>query len=408
MSEKYRPYIGKDGNKYSDVWERDASNRRYEQRQKLIEEQQRTNKLMREQEERIRNGGYTNSEILIQQGTSTILGYIESKGYKSEVSKGISTFIIIMYVFGIIACVAVGFAGYVNCSIWGIGLIIAVHIYLKISVYIMEKSIKNNTKLSKNVNIKGVSKEKSRIEKQEDKIAINLSKDVKLENKEITSVLESEDGNHYIFVDGKEIQHVFVTGLKKAECIDTLITSVIYKAKPDEVKLLIIDRQTIYNVIPHLLIPVVTEPKKAVGALAWVAQEMQNRYDLLSKKGIRSFDRYNELQEQSSKKLPEIIVIINEITDLLEVDKEDTEDLILRVISRAKQVGIYMIIGTKDYSSKMISNNIKEAISSKIIFESSDENMLFYREKNQEPIKLSRAKISSEEIEKILENIKNE
>lgn len=228
-------------------------------------------------------------------------------------------------------------------------------------------------------------------------------------NSKVTLALgKSVDGN-YVIIDDEEIQSAFIIGSKKVECIDIIIASIIYKAKPDEVNLLVIDTKTIdlsiYNEIPHLLIPVVTEPKKAIGALAWVVQEVKNRFDLFIKSGVRNLNRYNVISKKEEK-LPKIIVVINEITDLLYIDKKDVEEAIFRLIPKAKEAGVYIIIGTQYYSSKIISNNIKEIIPIKIICEDSNENMLFYQDKNQNALEINRAKISDEEIENIVQSIK--
>ena len=136
------------------------------------------------------------------------------------------------------------------------------------------------------------------------------------------------------------MQEVQVHG--KSVCINTLITSIIYKAKPSEVKLVMVDPKvvelSVYNGIPHLLIPVVTDPKKAAGALAWAVQEMVNRYHLFAEKNVRDIAGYNEALEKEGTegKLPQIVIIIDELADLMMVAKNDVEDAICRLAQMAR------------------------------------------------------------------------
>ena len=138
--------------------------------------------------------------------------------------------------------------------------------------------------------------------------------------------------------------HVLIagaTGSGKSVCINTLITSIIYKAKPSEVKLLMIDPKvvelSVYNGIPHLLIPVVTDPKKAAGALAWAVQEMENRYQLFATKGVRDIKGYNDVaRQEETGTLPQIVIIIDELADLMMVASKDVEDSICRLAQKAR------------------------------------------------------------------------
>lgn len=168
-----RPYIGKDGNRYSDIYERDAANTRYDQRQKLIEEQQEANRLAKEQNERIKNGGYTDSEMIINSINSSILFQISKKHYQSEISNGLAVFILILYVVAIISSFIVGFTSTVNNAYikYIIGGTIFIHIYLKICIYIMEKSI---TKNEKRINTSNQKNKVNKNLKLENQITINL------------------------------------------------------------------------------------------------------------------------------------------------------------------------------------------------------------------------------------------
>ena len=138
-----------------------------------------------------------------------------------------------------------------------------------------------------------------------------------------------------VIADMAKMPHTLIagsTGSGKSVCINTIITSIIYKAKPSEVKLLMVDPKvvelSVYNGIPHLLIPVVTDPKKAAGALAWAVQEMDNRYNLFAQKGVRDLKGYNALveKEEGAGKLPQILIIIEELADLMMVAAKDVED----------------------------------------------------------------------------------
>ena len=154
MSSKNRPYVGKDGNRYSDYFERQGADTRYEQHQKLIQEQQETNKLMREQQERIKNGGLTNGEIISQGLAELAIAYIMSKDYQSEISINIKTTIIIMYPTALLICFALmmydEYKKFIPVVIVGV---IIIHIYLQFCINLMEKNYKkNNTKRTKKKN----------------------------------------------------------------------------------------------------------------------------------------------------------------------------------------------------------------------------------------------------------------
>ena len=146
-----------------------------------------------------------------------------------------------------------------------------------------------------------------------------------------------------------KMPHVLIagsTGSGKSVCINTIITSIVYNAKPSEVKLVMIDPKvvelSVYNGIPHLLIPVVTDPKKAAGALAWAVQEMDNRYNLFAEKGVRDLKGYNNAIEKSgeSGKLPQIVIIVDELADLMMVASKEVEESICRLAQKARAAGM--------------------------------------------------------------------
>jgi len=238
-----------------------------------------------------------------------------------------------------------------------------------------------------------------------------------------------------VVTDIAKMPHVLIagsTGSGKSVCINTLITSIIYKAKPSEVKLVLVDPKvvelSVYNGIPHLLIPVVTDPKKAAGALAWAVQEMVNRYSLFATKGVRDIKGYNEAldQENEASKLPQIVIIIDELADLMMVAKNDVEDAICRLAQMARAAGMHLVIATQRPSVDVITGLIKANIPSRIAFAVSSQvdsrtildmagaekllgkgDMLFYPTGMSKPTRIQGAFISDKDVEKIVDFIKS-
>ena len=238
-----------------------------------------------------------------------------------------------------------------------------------------------------------------------------------------------------VVADIAKMPHVLIagsTGSGKSVCINTLIASIIYKAKPSEVKLVMIDPKvvelSVYNGIPHLLIPVVTDPKKAAGALAWAVQEMVNRYSLFATKGVRDIKGYNEAVEEAGEggKLPQIVVIIDELADLMMVAAKDVEDAICRLAQMARAAGMHLVIATQRPSVDVITGLIKANIPSRIAFAVSSgvdsrtildsvgaENllgkgdMLFAPVGASKPTRIQGAFISDKEVEKIVDFVKS-
>ena len=237
-----------------------------------------------------------------------------------------------------------------------------------------------------------------------------------------------------IVTDIAKMPHVMIagaTGSGKSVCINTLITSIIYKAKPSEVKLVMVDPKvvelSVYNGIPHLLIPVVTDPKKAAGALAWAVQEMENRYATFAAKGVRDLKGYNEAVEKADGigKLPHIVIIIDELADLMMVAKKDVEDAICRLAQKARAAGMHLVIATQRPSVDVITGLIKANIPSRIAFAVSSQvdsrtildmvgaekllgkgDMLFYPAGAPKPTRIQGAFISDGEVEKIVNFLK--
>ena len=257
----------------------------------------------------------------------------------------------------------------------------------------------------------------------------------KNEKSKLSFALGKNVAGEEIITDISKMPHVLIagaTGSGKSVCINTLITSIIYKAKPSEVKLVMVDPKvvelSVYNGIPHLLIPVVTDPKKAAGALTWAVQEMVNRYSLFAEKGVRDIKGYNELLEEdgSIEKLPQIVIIIDELADLMMVAAKDVEDAICRLAQMARAAGMHLVIATQRPSVDVITGIIKANIPSRIAFAVSSQvdsrtildmvgaekllgkgDMLFYPSGAAKPTRIQGAFISDKEVEKIVEFLKN-
>lgn len=218
------------------------------------------------------------------------------------------------------------------------------------------------------------------------------------------------------------------TGSGKSVCVNTLINSILYKAKPDEVKFLLIDPKVVelasYNGIPHLLIPVVTDPKKAANALNWAVVEMNKRYKLFAQNGVKDITSYNEKAEE---KLPKIVIIIDELADLMMVSASDVEDYICRLAQMARAAGMHLIVATQRPSVDVITGVIKANIPSRIAFAVSSQtdsrtildmggaekllgkgDMLFYPLGAAKPVRLQGAFISEGESERVIDFVKSQ
>lgn len=178
-----------------------------------------------------------------------------------------------------------------------------------------------------------------------------------------------------IVCDLAKMPHLLIagaTGSGKSVCINTVINSILYRASPDEVKLILIDPKVVelkcYNGIPHLLIPVVNEPRKAATALAWAVAEMMERYDKFAKSGVRNLEGYNDQLKPNQKPMPRIVVIIDELADLMMTCKKDVEDYICRLTQLARAAGIHLIVATQRPSVDVITGLIKANIPSRIAF----------------------------------------
>jgi len=185
-------------------------------------------------------------------------------------------------------------------------------------------------------------------------------------------------GGNCIVGNISKLPHMLIagtTGSGKSVCMNSIIISLLYKASPDDVKLIMVDPKmvelVVYNGIPHLLIPVVTDPKKAAGSLQWAVTEMMRRYKAMSDAGVRDMESYNSImqsQEEDAKKLPRVVVIIDELADLMLVAAKEVEESICRIAQMGRAAGIHLIIATQRPSADVITGLMKANIPSRIAF----------------------------------------
>lgn len=252
-----------------------------------------------------------------------------------------------------------------------------------------------------------------------------------------TVVLGKDISGNCVVADIADFPHILIagaTGSGKSVCINSLITSILYKSKPNEVKMIMVDPKMVelgvYNGIPHLLIPVVTDPKHAAGALNWAVIEMQNRYSLLKDNKVRSLDGYNKLMEERGEpdaKLPEIVIIIDELADLMNVAKSEVEEAINRLAALARAAGMYLVIATQRPSVNVITGVIKANIPSRIAFAVSSQidsrtiidsagaekllgrgDMLYAPRGSMKPLRVQGNFVSDNEIESLVSFIKGQ
>ncbi len=209
------------------------------------------------------------------------------------------------------------------------------------------------------------------------------SKEFKESKSAISFAVGKDIGGQVVVSDIAKMPHLLIagaTGSGKSVCINTLIMSIIYKADPNDVKLIMVDPKvvelSVYNGIPHLLIPVVTDPKKASGALAWAVAEMTDRYQKFAELGVRDIKGYNERIEGAKDlppdaryvKMPQIVIIVDELADLMMVAPGEVEDSICRLAQLARAAGIHLVIATQRPSVNVITGLIKANVPSRIAF----------------------------------------
>lgn len=235
----------------------------------------------------------------------------------------------------------------------------------------------------------------------------------------------------------KEMPHLLIagaTGSGKSVCINTIITSLLYKASPDEVKLILIDPKVVelgnYNGIPHLLVPVVTDPKKAAAALNWAVNEMTQRYKFFAEESVKDLDSYNELMranQEPDKVLPKIVIIIDELADLMMVAPSQVEESICRLAQLARAAGMHLIVATQRPSVDVVTGLIKANIPSRIAFSVSSQvdsrtildvggaekllgkgDMLYSPVGENKPLRIQGPYISDSETARIIEFVKKQ
>nr|MCR5717404.1 DNA translocase FtsK [Lachnospiraceae bacterium] len=265
------------------------------------------------------------------------------------------------------------------------------------------------------------------------------SKEYRASDARLTFAVGKDIAGRVIVTDLAKMPHLLIagaTGSGKSVCINTIIMSILYKAKPDEVKLIMIDPKvvelSVYNGIPHLLLPVVTDPKKAAGSLQWAVKEMTDRYQKFADTGVRDLKGYNqhveELQasgEQAPEKMPQILIIVDELADLMMVASNEVEEAICRLAQLARAAGIHLIIATQRPSVDVITGLIKANMPSRIAFAVSsgvdsrtilDSNgaekllgkgdMLFDPQGYPKPLRVQGAFISDDEVAGVVEFLK--
>ncbi|MGD9567929.1 MAG: DNA translocase FtsK 4TM domain-containing protein [Sedimentibacter sp.] len=220
------------------------------------------------------------------------------------------------------------------------------------------------------------------------------------------------------------------TGSGKSVCINSLIMSILFKAKPEEVKLILVDPKvvelSVYNGLPHLLIPVVTDPRKAANALNWAVSEMTNRYKIFAQNSVRDLASYNEkMIKEGNEKMPQIVIVIDELADLMTVASSEVEEYITRIAQLARACGMHLVIATQRPSVDVITGVIKANIPSRIAFAVSSHidsrtildtggaekllgkgDMLYHPMGLPKPIRIQGTFISDDEIKKVVDTIK--
>ena len=250
----------------------------------------------------------------------------------------------------------------------------------------------------------------------------------------LTFALGKDIAGTCMVADIAKMPHLLIagsTGSGKSVCINSLIVSLLYKATPDEVRLLMIDPKGvelgIYNGIPHLLVPVVTDPRKAAGALGWAVTEMLDRYKLFAENSVRDLHGYNQLAKtrEDLKVLPEMVIIIDELADLMMAAPNEVEDSICRLAQMARAAGMHLVIATQRPSVDVITGIIKANIPSRIAFAVSSQvdsrvildaagadkllgrgDMLFYPVGAAKPVRVQGCFVSDKEVEQVVDFIK--
>ena len=250
----------------------------------------------------------------------------------------------------------------------------------------------------------------------------------------LTVALGRDIAGNVVVTDIAKMPHGLIagaTGSGKSVCINSIIISLLYKSSPDDVKLLLIDPKVvelgIYNGIPHLLVPVVTDPRKASGALGWAVSEMEKRYKLFADNNVRDLNGYNKLAEQDEQltKMPQIVIIIDELADLMMTAPREVEESICRIAQKARAAGMHLIIATQRPSVDVVTGLIKANVPSRIAFTVSSQvdsrtildiggaekllgrgDMLFSPVGSTKPNRVQGCFVSDSEVESVVEYVK--
>ena len=251
----------------------------------------------------------------------------------------------------------------------------------------------------------------------------------------LTCCLGEDVAGEAVYFDIAKMPHLLIagaTGMGKSVCINSLVVSLLYKASPEEVKLILVDPKkvelSIYNGIPHLLVPVVSEPKKAAGSLSWAVGEMERRFGLIEAVGVRDVKMFNEVTKDDPdyEFLPQIVIIIDELADLMMTAPDDVEESICRLAQKARAAGMHLIIGTQRPSVDVITGLIKANIPSRIAFTVASQidsrtiidrggaenligrgDMLFNPVGAAKPMRVQGAYVSESDVEEVVSYIKN-
>lgn len=263
------------------------------------------------------------------------------------------------------------------------------------------------------------------------------SKEFKSAKSRITFTVGKDIAGNAIVADLKGMPHLLIagsTGSGKSVCVNSIITSILYKARPEEVKLVLIDPKVVeltnYNGIPHLLIPVVTEPAKAAAALNWAVAEMEDRYKKFAKEGVRELSGYNETvmaRGEEEEFLPQVIIIIDELADLMMAAPSQVEESICRLAQKARAAGMHLILATQRPSVNVITGVIKANVPSRIAFAVSSQfdsrtildmagaeklvgkgDMLFSPIGGGKPVRVQGTFISDSEVHDVIEFVKGQ
>ncbi len=251
----------------------------------------------------------------------------------------------------------------------------------------------------------------------------------------LTVALGKDITGEFVYSDLVKMPHLLIagtTGSGKSVCLNSMIVSILYNATPEEVKLLMIDPKqvefTVYNGIPHLLVPVVSDPRKASGALAWAVTEMLTRYKTFSENSVRDIAGYNSICEsEGKKKMPQIVIFIDELSDLMMAAPNEVEDSICRLAQMARAAGMHLVIATQRPSVDVITGIIKANIPSRISLSVSSQvdsrtiidsvgaekllgngDMLYYPVGIPKPIRVQGCFLSDKEVENVVNYIKNQ